>query len=509
MGRLALLVALLLPALASAFEPGEEVVCIRSWEGKEGEKPIGILPGTPLTVAAEKDGRVKGRSADSKWWPADHFLAKKDALAFFRAQIARDPDDVEARCGLARMLSKSGDVEAALKEVNEAVRRKKNATTLECQALVLFDRADWNGAIAALTEAVKLEPRREPLYQSRAAVYAKAGRYQEAADEFTTILKVFGESAEVLGQRASAFVFLGEFDKAEADLEAGERLDPGNPELEDVSITIDIRRGRYGTALTRLDDFLSRHPENLNGQYNRGVILQMQRHHDDAIKAFSRVLEIDPRQTRALSSRAQSWLQLGKLDQALDDITKAIELRPTSPEYRYGRIQVLKAMHGYDRALADLDEAIRLLPSSKDLLAVRLELYIETGKYAQAIKEMERLHKEYPDADQLNCKLAWLYATCPEKELRNGGKARDLVIELYELGGDWDGIELRSAPKEMPNAPDILAAAYAELGDFKRAVEVQEVAVRISRGVKDEQAIRDRLALYQAHQPYRLPTKKR
>ena len=59
--------------------------------------------------------------------------------------------------------------------------------------------------------------------------------------------------------------------------------------------------------------------------------------------------------------------------------------------------------------------------------------------------------------------LAWLLATCPDARHRDGKKAVEFAARhcLFVTGG-------------TPNHLNTLAAAYAEGGDFAKAVEWQE-----------------------------------
>ena len=100
---------------------------------------------------------------------------------------------------------------------------------------------------------------------------------------------------------------------------------------------------------------------------------------------------------------------------------------------------------------------------------------------------------------EFNWALAWELATCPINELRDGKEA--LRLAEKEVAAD----------PEHPYSIDILAAAYAETGDFVRAVKTEEEALRKLiyiagpqgnfQGHKKE--FQERLALYQAGKPYR------
>jgi tetratricopeptide (TPR) repeat protein len=87
--------------------------------------------------------------------------------------------------------------------------------------------------------------------------------------------------------------------------------------------------------------------------------------------------------------------------------------------------------------------------------------------------------------------LAWIYATSVHDRYRNGREAVALATRACEL-------------TEFKNAYflDTLAAAFAESGDFKRALLYQEKALAMSQE-KEQAALRARLRRYQSGQAYR------
>ncbi len=87
--------------------------------------------------------------------------------------------------------------------------------------------------------------------------------------------------------------------------------------------------------------------------------------------------------------------------------------------------------------------------------------------------------------------MAWLLATCPADEIRDGQKAVELAKQTCEFTG-W----------KSPSAIDTLAAAYAEAGDFAAAMAAEEKAIEIA---PDEPTFKLRAALYENGKPYREP----
>ncbi len=119
--------------------------------------------------------------------------------------------------------------------------------------------------------------------------------------------------------------------------------------------------------------------------------------------------------------------------------------------------------------------------------------YEALGQYAKAVETLqEAIHLDAKDAGVYN-HLAWIKATCPDASVRNGSEAVSAATKACELTQWKHGGRI-----------DTLAAAYAEAGDFKRAIEFQEQALRIGNPPDSEQkAMRERLSLYKQSQPFR------
>jgi len=91
--------------------------------------------------------------------------------------------------------------------------------------------------------------------------------------------------------------------------------------------------------------------------------------------------------------------------------------------------------------------------------------------------------------------LAWVKATHPSPQLRNGREAVEYATRACEMT-EW---------KELI-CIDTLAAAYAEVGDFESAVKWQEKAISLIAELdrpKEKAQFEERLKLYLSSQPYR------
>jgi WD40 repeat protein/serine/threonine protein kinase len=95
------------------------------------------------------------------------------------------------------------------------------------------------------------------------------------------------------------------------------------------------------------------------------------------------------------------------------------------------------------------------------------------------------------DADALR-RLAWIRAACRYPEVRDGRKAVAFAEQSVALNG-----------RKNAGLISILAAAYAETGNFSKAIELQKEAMTLLPTIDLRAEYATELALYESHQPYR------
>ena len=165
--------------------------------------------------------------------------------------------------------------------------------------------------------------------------------------------------------------------------------------------------------------------------FDKGHKLLGQQRYDDAIKAFSAAIEIIPRDYQSYNYRGVTWALKENFDRAIADYSKAIEIRPRYAEAYNNR--------GF--------------------------AYTQAGNLKAAINDYTRALEINPFfVDAYNNK-AWVLATCSDQRIRDGGQAVRLAQKAVELKPDISSM-------------DTLAAAYAAVGNFDSAIDVQKKAIQ-------------------------------
>jgi tetratricopeptide (TPR) repeat protein len=146
-------------------------------------------------------------------------------------------------------------------------------------------------------------------------------------------------------------------------------------------------------------------------------------------------------------------------------------------------------------AKAAYEESVRVDPNSASAYNGLGELLAQQGQWREALSYFSRALDRQPGFLRALNNIAWTLATAGDANVRNGRQALDLAQALNERSG------IRNA-----QFLETLAAAYAEIGQFERAVAAAEQIPAMAKlSGEFEVAARNEklLPLYRAGQPYR------
>jgi tetratricopeptide (TPR) repeat protein len=246
------------------------------------------------------------------------------------------------------------------------------------------------------------------------------------------------------------------------------------------------------------DEEVQRNPTNFWSYDRRGWARGVNGDLDGAISDFNQAIQLNPKDATAYGLRGKAFSDKGKLDKAVADLTQALRLNPKDALAYQNRGYVSFKKGEWESAMCDLDAAIRLDPKLAVAYSNRGSTYSRMGQYTKALGDLNEGIRLAPTDGKAYNSLAWLLATCPETSIRNGTKAVEAAKKACELEGwkTWYCI-------------GTLGAAYAESGDFERAISFQKQAMKMPGVTDSERADAEkRLILFQQGKPYHEPAKK-
>jgi tetratricopeptide (TPR) repeat protein len=214
----------------------------------------------------------------------------------------------------------------------------------------------------------------------------------------------------------------------------------------------------------------------------------------DSITLFRRCIAVTEDNFMARNNLAVALIAQGRYAEAREQCLDALRINPQSATVLQNLGVVVAMLGDSAGAKSYLDKAARLDPGTLSTFS-RLGLaFTLQGKPQQALDFYRDSLRRQPDDERTCNNLAWMLATSPDPQFRNGSEAVKWAENACVLTHYQATVYLGT-----------LAAAYAEAGRFQEAMTTASNAVALARtkGQKDlEQANQHLLELYQAGQPY-------
>lgn len=260
-----------------------------------------------------------------------------------------------------------------------------------------------------------------------------------------------------------------------------------------------LEEGQRDDAIALARQWLEQDPSNAVLHLATAEQLEEAQRFEEALVHARRAGELAPEELLPRLRTGLLLRRLGRLDEAAEELRGAIRLHSEAAEPHHALAMVLADQGRLDDAERHFRRAVELAPTNVEFRWNLGKLLILQGKIGEAVRSYRQTLGLDPDAYYVANDLAWLLATHPDENIRDGAEAVRLA-EQARAGID------RSDPLVLSGVLDTLAASYAEAGRFDDAVQTASEAIELARATEfDELAngLEQRRQQYRAGQPYR------
>jgi protein O-mannosyl-transferase len=321
------------------------------------------------------------------------------------------------------------------------------------------------------------------------------GYWENSVKLFARTLELTTDNPTAQYNLAQALSVRGYLKQSVPHYEEALRVRPNYPEaLNNLGFTRALL-GQLVEATNYYEKVLKVAPRSASAHLNYGFALLNLGKPEEAATRFQTALKEGAPLAMAHFGYGRALLGTGKLHESMAEFREALRHDPSYAEAMFYLGLALVEEGDTEQGVKEMRRAAELAPRVPDVHMQLGRVYAGQGKAREAVaeyKEALQLNANYPEA--LN-NYAWLLATHPDAEIRNGHLAVDLGERACEL-----------TKYQVPQMVGTLAAAYAEAGRFDDAIKTGERARDLAAAQRQEGLAKknsELIALYKAHKPYR------
>jgi protein O-mannosyl-transferase len=218
----------------------------------------------------------------------------------------------------------------------------------------------------------------------------------------------------------------------------------------------------------------------------------------DSESLFRHTLAVTVNNDVAENNLGIVFLRQGKVDEAISLLQTAVALRPDNSPAHENLAKALLQKGQVADALIHYRKLLELQPDNIEVHNIVGTVLTQQGRVGEGVEEWQKVLTIQPDNGNAMSNLAWVFATSPDQSLRDGPKAIELAEQALRLSGGRIPILFRT-----------LAAAYAESGEFSKAIQTAQQGIELANnqgnsGLATE--LQSNIALYQEQRPLRDPS---
>ena len=371
-------------------------------------------------------------------------------------ELAPRDKDVRRTRGLFHLLNDDfdearADLEVAIEEDPEDV------SLLEALGMAFMMENKLDEAEKAFDKAIDIDPDAAGALLQRARVLALQGEQPKAIADLDKAIEIDPDDAIPLVLRARIHQQAGNTDQAQADLESVLRRKPDHPAALELRGLIAAERNDYPAAIRDFRKLVAQHSDDalLVGQL--GMLYLAAKQPREAIKRFTRALELDDKQFLSRRGRSDAEISIGDHKSALADLEQALALDDDNDGVLNNLAWLLATSP--DDSIRDGKRAVELATKACEktewkeahIISTLAAGYAETGDFEKAREFSRKAVETGSDSPEVKQQLESELASYEEKKpWRERQELAEAKLEGDGAGDVLEAIAEDAAPQEQP-----------------------------------------------------------
>jgi tetratricopeptide (TPR) repeat protein len=406
----------------------------------------------------------------------------KDAITAFSKALEKDPHNALALSRRGETLNQMERYDEALADLNRVISFKAEYAWALAERGYAYRRlGNLSLAVADLSESLRIRPDYVFALNERGSLYKDLKEYDKAIADLDTAIELHPDNSFALMQRAEVYKLTGEDENAQRDLiraletsQAYGAFAKKAQELADI-LVLWIESDTWAASQNYLEEhsedvltdeaeavlnilqqgntgnqLIPEHAKLLKRCREEGIAqvygsehplayvkqgnqLYKKKDYDEAVKAYTRALEVEPDYILALGERSEALEELGQYQEAIVDLSRAISLRP---EYTWAlgeRGSLYELTEEFERAIEDFTRAIELKDDYVFALSHRAKIYRRLERYEEALADFNRLIELRPKDASMWAGRADIYKLMGEEEKAKTDQQKAVELSQFEI----------------------------------------------------------------------------
>ena len=401
-----------------------------------------------------------------------------------------------AQLKLAELYMSKANIGEAEPLIAELIKQdRRNTGALKLRAAIKIDKADIDGAVSDLREALNDQPKSPELLMLLAVAYERGGKNELADRQYADALKASNSNTDVALRYVAFLQRRGDTSHAEDVLTDISGRSPNNLQVLSSLAQLRLSRQNWTGALTVADTIGKLSDGRALSDQIRASALAGQNKIDESIVALEDAHQAAPDAVQPVVSLVSAYVRQGKPDKAVALLQDMNKKYPANSQILVMLGQAKLAQNKDQDAMQNFKDAIAKQPKDPMGYAALSDLYIRQKNYDAADNVLQAGLKELPTNVNLKLSSAGIqiqkgnhdaaisqYQSILKDEPNSAVAVNNLVSLLLDYRSDKESLDKAFSLADLlknatvPQFQDTWGWAQYRRGDYKGAIATLEVA---------------------------------